>query len=58
MYKKDYNYYCYLIETNTYNQKLEFVNQFELTQIMMSAEDKEIILSIILRNDFNLDKRI
>ncbi len=58
VYKKDYSYYCYLIETNTYNQQLEFVNQFELTQIMMSAEDKEIVLSIILRNDFILDKRI
>ncbi|HHU20868.1 MAG TPA: hypothetical protein GXZ51_00275 [Acholeplasma sp.] len=56
--KKDYNYYCYLIETVNLNPKLEYVDQFQLTKVMMSAEDKEIILSIILRNDFVIDKRI
>jgi hypothetical protein len=47
-------YYCYLINVENIISGFEEINMYELVNLKVEDFDKQAILSIILKEDFNI----
>lgn len=52
---KDKTYYCYLVQVDNLISGFEKVSMFDLVNLKVEDFDKEAILTIILKEDFNIE---